>query len=182
MLVAWCPGTRTLFPWKPKIAANMYKSDYYWVTWKICMQISRKSFLTRKYVSPNFVNYAQRNASWQTSAGVTTFVFVKFTRIWSWSLCAWNLNPKTKRNFHSILSSYCVNWEVFKDIVCGDALPSCYLLNCKNCPGTARYCEKLRDSCTDHSIKEVNFKKWVQTDRYTLDYLIFRKRFDRLIF
>lgn len=50
-------------------------------------------------------------------------------------------------------------------MMCSNRTSSCYLLNCKKCPGPQTSCDELRELFTQNNVKEINYSQWTNTDR-----------------
>lgn len=61
-------------------------------------------------------------------------------------------------------SDYSVR-EVRELMVCDTATSTCFLLECKNCPGVKHIVNNFAELFSCHGIKEVNYSSWKKTDR-----------------
>lgn len=43
--------------------------------------------------------------------------------------------------------------------------PSCYFLECQNCPGTEQFLNSIRNLFHESNIQEINFTQWKSQDR-----------------
>lgn len=54
--------------------------------------------------------------------------------------------------------------DALHDMVCENAKPACFLLNCSKCPGAKLFCTKLCNLMSENSNSQVTYMEWITTD------------------
>lgn len=68
--------------------------------------------------------------------------------------------------------------DYLEAMVCSKPTADCFFGNCKNCPGTVKILNDLKESLQRHGIESVSFNQWLTTDRY----LIYSAKFSNFFF
>ena len=66
------------------------------------------------------------------------------------------------KNYHHCLNA----------VICPESSSFCHLGECENCPGTANLKDSMAIASDEHSINEVRFEIWLQTNKCTLKNLV----------
>ena len=90
-------------------------------------------------------------------------------------VCVCTIHQNVKLMIHSAKQggvdgeSFLTHHHYIAQVICNPPLPSCYLRNCKECPGFDSLKDSLHMALDGNMIDSLTYKQWVSVDRSTLN-------------